>query len=48
MLSVNLNWVANVSRPDDRFSVCEACTKFKCARIRNVLYVHKMIINVKY
>ena len=30
-LSANLDWVANVSRPNVSFSVCEACIKFKCA-----------------
>ena len=42
-----LNWVAGISRPDISFSVCEASTKFKQATVADVLYVNKIIKNVK-
>ena len=42
-----LNWVAGISRPDISFSVCEASTKFKQATVEDVLYVNKIIKNVK-
>ena len=42
-----LNWVAEISRPDISFSVCEASTKFKQATVADVLYVNKIIKNVK-
>ena len=31
-----LNWVAEISRPDISFSVCEASTKFKQATVGDV------------
>ena len=43
----HLNWVAEISRPDISFSVCEASTKFKQATVADVLYVNKIIKNVK-
>ena len=42
-----LNWVAGMSRPDISFSVCEASTKFKQATIADVIYVNKIIRNLK-
>ena len=42
-----LNWVAGISRPDIIFSVCEASTNFKQATVADVLYVNKIIKNVK-
>ena len=42
-----LNWVAEISRPDISFSVCEASTKFKQATVADVLYVNKIIKNLK-
>ena len=43
----HLNWVAEISRPDISFSVCEASTKFKQATVADVLYVNKIIKNAK-
>ena len=43
----HLNWVAEISRPDISFSVCEASTKFKQATVADVLYVNKIIKNLK-
>ena len=42
-----LNWVAGISRPDVSFSVCEASTKFKNATTKDILYINKIIKNVK-
>ena len=42
-----LNWVARPSRPDIGFSVNEASTKFKQATVADILYVNKIIKNVK-
>ena len=42
-----LNWVAVISRPDINFSVCGASTKFKQATLADVLYVNKIIKNIK-
>ena len=42
-----LNWVAGISRPDISFPVCEASTKFKQATVADVLYVNKIVKNVK-
>ena len=42
-----LNWVAGPSRPDIGFSVCESSTKFKQATVADVLYVNKIIKNLK-
>ena len=42
-----LNRVAGILRPDISFSVCEASTKFKQATVADVLYVSKIIKNVK-
>ena len=42
-----LNWVAGISRPDISFSVCEANTKFTQGAVADILYVHKIIKNVK-
>ena len=43
----HLNRVAEISRPDISFSVCEGSTKFKQATVADVLYVNKIIKNVK-
>ena len=42
-----LNWVAEISRPDISFSVCEASPKFKQPTVADVLYVNKIIKNIK-
>ena len=42
-----LNWVAGISRPNISFSVCKATTKFTQATVVDVLYVNKIIKNVK-
>ena len=42
-----LNWIAEISRPDISFSVCEASTKFKQPTVADVLYVNKTIKNIK-
>ena len=43
----HLNWVAEISRPDISFSVCEASPKFKQPTVADVLYVNKIIKNIK-
>ena len=42
-----LNWVVGISRPDISFSICENSTKFKQATVADVLYVNKIIKNLK-
>ena len=42
-----LNWVAGISRRDKSFSVYEASTKFKQPTMADVLYVNKILKNVK-
>ena len=44
---VQLNWVPGISRPDISFSVCEPSTKLKQATAADILYVNKIIKNVK-
>ena len=42
-----LNWVAVISRPDIKFSACEASTKFKQAIVADVIHVNKIMKNAK-